>query len=284
MKKFLLLTIILSQLSLCAFSQNVKSCCAAPGQGPNEAFVALADDEAFRNKHEEPRVLNFQNRSGEMISIPAEGGETKGYLLRAEKESNTWLFVFHEWWGLNDYVKREAQKYYDDLEGVNVLCLDLYDGKVATTREGASELMQGANALRIGAIIEGAIEFVGEEATVGTVGWCFGGGWSLQASIMLGELASGCVMYYGMPETDIERLSSIQTDVLGIFASKDQWINKEVVTTFEENAKSAGVLLKVENFDADHAFANPSNSKFDEEAAREAYEYSSSFLKQYLQN
>ncbi len=284
MNKFLSLTVLLNIWSLCGFSQNVKSCCAAPGQGPNDAFVALANDEAFKNKHEVPEVFAIQNLAGEMISISAKGGETNGYLIRAEKNSDTWLFVFHEWWGLNDYVKREAQKYYEDLDGVNVLCLDLYDGKVATTREGASELMQSADAERIGAIIEGAKEYVGEEATVGTEGWCFGGGWSLQASIMLGELASGCVIYYGMPETDIERLSTIQTDVLGIFASKDQWINEEVVRSFEKNAKSAGLLLKVENFDADHAFANPSNNKFDEEAAREAYEYSSSFLKQYLQN
>lgn len=263
-------------------AQSVKSCCSLPGQGSNDAFVALAVDPSFKSQHDLRKSGVMELSQGEMIEYPAEGRAANAFFIKAKNPTDNWVFVFHEWWGLNDFVKAEALKFYQDLGNVNVLCLDLYDGKTATTREGASELMQGANAARIGAIIKGARSYVGLNAQVATLGWCFGGGWSLQAAIMLENQARGCVIYYGMPEEDLERLSALQTDVLGIFANKDHWINQEVVGTFEENAKKAGVKLTVYNFDADHAFANPSNSIYNEKAANEAYQYAFSFLKNRL--
>ena len=44
-------------------------------------------------------------------------------------------------------------------------------------------------------------------------------------------------MYYGMPETEIYKLKKLNCNVVGIFASKDQWINSEVLQGFEENMK-----------------------------------------------
>jgi len=263
-------------------AQSVKSCCASPGQAPNDAFVALANDPSFKSQHDLRKSDVLELSQEEMIEYPAEGRPAQAYSIKANKPTDKWVFVFHEWWGLNDFVKAEAVKLHRDLGNVNVLCLDLYDGKTATTREGAAELMQGADAARIGIIINGARSYVGSDADVATLGWCFGGGWSLQAAIMLENQASGCVIYYGMPEEDIERLRTLQTDVLGIFANKDQWINEEVVGKFEENAKKAGVNLSVYDFDADHAFANPSNSIYNEKAANEAYQYALSFLKSHL--
>ena len=45
--------------------------------------------------------------------------------------------------------------------------------------------MQSVNQERALNIVSGAIDFAGKDAKIGTIGWCFGGGWSLQASIML---------------------------------------------------------------------------------------------------
>jgi carboxymethylenebutenolidase len=41
---------------------------------------------------------------------------------------------------------------------------------------------------------------LGKSAKIGTIGWCFGGGLSLQASLTAGKQAAATVMYYGMPE------------------------------------------------------------------------------------
>jgi carboxymethylenebutenolidase len=199
--------------------------------------------------------------------------------MKAKKPTNNWLFVIHEWWGLNDFVKHESEKIYNDLGDVNVLDLDLYDGKVAATREDAGKYMQAVKEDRAQAIIKGALAYVGPNAHIATIGWCFGGGWSLQASILAGKQDVACVMYYGMPEQDVNKLKALHADVLGNFANKDGWINPKVVATFEENMKAAGKKLEVHQYDADHGFANPSNPIYDSAATKDAYEHTIAFLK-----
>ena len=58
--------------------------------------------------------------------------------------------------------------------------------------------------------------------------------------------------------------------MLVIDAKKDQWINDAVVDEFKKNMQTAGKTVTVKEYDADHAFANPSNPKYNDAAAREA--------------
>ena len=166
-----------------------------------------------------------------------------------------------------------------DLVNTNVLAIDLYDGKIAETPGVAQELMGGLKDDRARLIIQGALNYVGVKAKVFTLGWCMGGGWSMQTALMAGNQLGACVLYYGMPETEVGKLKTLKGDVLGIFGTKDAWINTEVVSQFEANMKKAGRKLTVKNYDADHAFANPSNPKHDVTAAADAYKVSLVFLK-----
>ncbi len=212
-----------------------------------------------------------------------DGADGHAYMLSAASKSDKYVFMIHEWWGLNDYIKKEAESLQAELgSDVNICALDLYDGKVATTREAAGKYMQEANETRIRAIVSGAIEMVGPKAHVATVGWCFGGGWSMQTTLMLGKQAAGCVMYYGMPETDDKKLSDLNVPVLFIHAKKDKWINDDVVKAFEERMKRLSKTLSVKSYDADHAFANPSNPIFDKDAASDAHAKCVAFLKERL--
>jgi carboxymethylenebutenolidase len=143
---------------------------------------------------------------------------------------------------------------------------------VATVRADAQKLMSSMNEERTNAIIKGAFTFAGTKAKVATLGWCAGGSWSLQAAIIGGKQVKGCVMYYGMPEMDVAKLKTLKTDVLGIFAEKDNFINVEVVKNFELKMKEAGKKITVYNYVAEHAFANPSNPQYNEQATKDAYE------------
>ena len=194
------------------------------------------------------------------------------------------LMVVHEWWGLNDHIKAEADRLFEELDGqVHVIAVDMYHGEVATTRNAASNLMQSVNAEYGEAVIKGAAGYLPEEARIATIGWCFGGSWSLQASIALGEQAMGCVMYYGMPEGDSGRLEPLNCSVLGIFAGKDAWITKEVIEEFDFNMKKVGKDLTYKIFEeADHAFANPSRDIYDAAAAEEANTMAREFLRSRL--
>lgn len=276
MKKIILILFVLPLFS----DGQTRSCCRSTS---TEKFAQLASNDQFALAHLAPLPLNFIAGKGSMVSIPCDDGiKSEAFEVKSATPATKWLIVFHEWWGLNDYIKREAEKFSDELPGVNIIAVDLYDGKVATTAEQAQEAMGAMKDERCRAIIKGIIKHAGENAKFATIGWCMGGGWSMQASLMLERRAVGCVMYYGMPETDLEKLKKLNCDVLGIFALKDQWINGEVVSSFEKNMIKAEKKLTVKSFDADHAFANPSNPKFNKEASLEANQVALSFLKDKL--
>jgi len=243
-------------------------------------MAALASNPAFVRAHHAPAPFTHRSAAGRMITFQTpDGKDANGFLLRAKKPSNNWLFVYQEWWGLNDHIKQEAEKYYNDLADVNVLAVDMYDGKVTSKPEEAGKLMQGADKTRLASIMRGAIAYAGKNARIASVGWCFGGGMSLQSALLGGEQAVGCVMYYGFPEQDVNKLKNLKTDVLGLFASKDGFISPQVVKQFEEAMARAGKKIDVKMYDADHAFANPSNPKFDKEATADAYQRSLRYLK-----
>jgi carboxymethylenebutenolidase len=245
-------------------------------------MAKFADDKEFQNQHEEPGAIEMEYK-GKMVEFSTpDGKKGSAYALLPEEDVKKYLLVIHEWWGLNDHIKREAERLYDSL-GVGVLALDIYDGKVADTREDAGKYMQSVKEERAKAIIQGAIEaYATDNAPVATLGWCFGGGWSLQASILAGEQGAGCVIYYGMPVKEAQALAPLQASILGIFAEKDGWITPEVVTQFENLAKATGKDIEVHQFDADHAFANPSSPRYNEEAAQKANALALNFLREQL--
>ncbi|ASU33458.1 dienelactone hydrolase family protein [Mucilaginibacter xinganensis] len=279
MKKLLLLTALLF-FGVLAFSQTKnRVVCHGPATATQQ-FAMLATSKKFVLSHKSPLPLHFQSSIGKTITYKTADGKTAtAYELKAKKNTNNYLLVIHEWWGLNDWVKKESEKIYNDLGDVTVIDLDLYDGKMATTPADAGKLMQGVNESRAKAIINGALAYAGPKAHIATIGWCFGGGWSLQTSLLAGKQAAGCVMYYGMPEQDVNKLKTLHCDVIGNFANKDQWINAKVVDKFEADMKTAGKKLTVNRYDADHGFANPSNPAYSSDATKDAYDKTITFLK-----
>ncbi len=271
MKYFILLCLIVSTGKLSAQS----SCCIKA----TDEFAGLGNNKDFRMAHAEPLPMSWHATSGKDISYAlADGSTAHAFEIKAPKETPYYLFVIHEWWGLNDYVKMEAEKLANDL-GVNVLALDLYDNKSTSNRDEAATLMRSVKNERAVSIIEGAYAYAGIDAKVFTIGWCFGGGWSLQTALIGGNRVKGCVMYYGMPEKDVEKLKTLSCDVIGFFAKKDQGITPQVVSNFEENMKAAGKKVTVYEYDAEHAFANPSNPAFDKAASQDSYAKTLAFIK-----
>lgn len=271
---------VLAAFSLTAADVNAQSlACCKPGA--TQAFALLASHADFRAAHEAPLPFTLENKKGAEIHFKTpDGKEGHGYEVKADRPSRNYLFVFQEWWGLNDYIRQMSDKLQEDIGDINVIAVDLYDGKVAANPDEAARYMQGVKDERARAIIQGAINYAGRSARIYTIGWCFGGGWSLQASLMAGNQADGCVMYYGLPEDNLARLKALHADVLGIFANKDGWITPKVVDEFAANMKKEGKKLIVHRYDADHGFANPSSPKHDEAATKQAYAYTLAFFRQ----
>ena len=245
-----------------------------------QAYQLEAGTPAFAGMHPSPIVVNPENLLGKMMSFDAaDGKQANAYFIAAKKKSNKYLIVIQEWWGLNENIKMEADKYYTDLGDVNVIAVDMYDGKVAATPDSAMKLMRGADMGRMTAIMQGAIKFAGSKASIYSVGWCFGGMWSLQTAILAGPQAKGSVMYYGRPESNMEKLKSIQCDIIGFFGNLDQSPSSTMVNDFEKNMKEAGKNLSVNRYQAGHGFANPSNPSYNAAAKEDAYAKAIAFLK-----
>ncbi len=274
-KLLLLLAVAYSSLS----AQN-NSCCKI---SMNDENNLLAMNESFAKTHLPPVPFTLQNPKGNMVPFKtADGKPAHAYVVKSEKPATKVLFVFHEWWGLNDYMKEEADKLQAELGDVDVYALDLYDGNVATTVTEAQKYMGEMKEVRSMAIIKGAVDLVGKKVSIASIGWCMGGAWSLQAALAEGKQAVACVMYYGMPEKDIKKLKTLNCDVFGVFGTQDKFINPVVVKTFQENMQKADKKLAVHNYDADHAFANPSNPKYNKPFADEAHVKAVAYLKERL--
>lgn len=249
---------------------------------PAEGMKQFALDPAFQALHPAPLPLSYDGMGKEISFKTPEGKDASGYFIKAKKNSDKWLFVYQEWWGLNDHIRQQSDKFYEDLNGeVNVLALDMYDGQVTSNPQEAGKIMSSTSETRLVNIVKGGFNYAGPKAKVANVGWCFGGGWSLRSGLIGGDNTVGTVMYYGMPVQDVDQLKKLNSDVLGLFATEER-ISKTVIEQFEVNMKKAGKDLTYKIFPGVHGFANPSNPKYDKENARIAYGMALGYLKKRL--
>jgi carboxymethylenebutenolidase len=270
-------TLIIAALALALSHATGQSCCQK-----QSGMQLLALNKKFKAAHEAPLPLNYTPEKGSMLKFPTDGGaDGNTFYVPADGSSNKVLIIFHEWWGLNDYIKREAERWQKLLGGnVAVYAVDLYDGHAASTPEEAGKLMNTLTPDRGAAIIRGLLRQIGSGKTIATLGWCMGGSWSFAGTILAGKQAGGCVMYYGFPEKDMARITPLNCDVLYIRGSQDNFIKEADVKEFENKVRNTGHNITVYSFDAVHAFANPSNPKYDAKAAEQAQGYALKFLKE----
>jgi len=172
------------------------------------------------------------------------------------------IVVIHEWWGLNDWVKEQASKLAD--QGYEALAIDLYRGKVATTPDVAHEIMRGVPEDRAKRDLHAAVEFLKSQPNVkkdriGSIGWCMGGGYSLDIALQEPDLAA-TVINYGHLATDAEALKKINAPILGLFGAQDHGITPDDVKKFGAAMDQLGKKIDVTIYpDAGHGFENPNN-------------------------
>jgi carboxymethylenebutenolidase len=248
-----------------------------PAPSPNiPASTGPLSEAEFKAMHDEP-TQGPAERKGQRVDV----GGTKAYLsLPAGKGPFPGIVVIHEWWGLNANIEHWADRLAS--AGYAALAVDLYGGVVATNRDDAMKAMKAVEPPKAIGVIKAGVDFLKSDprisaSTLAVIGWCFGGAYSLQAAIAIPEL-DGAIIYYGQLETDPKVLASIKARILGIFGNLDKGIPPETVNAFEAALKEAGVRAEIHRYDAEHAFANPSNAKYDEKASADAWSHVLTFL------
>lgn len=221
---------------------------------------------------------------GEVVTYGTVNGRAlKGYLVKAAGgKQGPAVIVVHEWWGINDNIKQMTRNLA--AAGYTALAVDLFDGKVATTPDAALKLYQGAMAaVPAGeANLGAAVKYLkGWGATsIGSIGWCFGGHWSLRTGLVGGADVQAVAMYYGAPITDVKELGRLKAPVLGLFGGKDGGIPVAAVREMQAAAKGLKKTFDVQVYEnADHAFANPSGNAYDKTAADDAMARTLAFFK-----
>jgi carboxymethylenebutenolidase len=208
------------------------------------------------------------------ITLKSGDEEIKGFLAVPDgKGPHPGIVVIQEWWGLTDWIKDNAKRLAD--QGYVALAPDLYRGKVAATREEAMRLITGMPQDRAQRDLKAAVDTLAmrddvDKERLGSIGWCMGGGLSLQAALHDSRIKA-CAMCYGRVVTDAGNLKSLNATVLGIFGEEDMGIKPADVHKFEDALKEAGKKTAgIHEYKAGHGFMRPPSSDLPNPAYREA--------------
>jgi carboxymethylenebutenolidase len=267
--------------------------CADPAQSPAPAATSTM---AHQHAHDAPTPSPAVGRTGGTMQVVTrtvqyaliDGAPVRGALARpagAGKGGPAVLLV-HEWWGLNDNIRDIARQLAS--QGYTALAVDLYGGRSATDPGKAEELMKRVleHPETARENLRQAVRYLRQDvgaAKVGVIGWCFGGGWALEAALVAPEGVDAVVVYYGEPELDRARLALLRAPLLGLYGDRDDAFPPKTVRKFEALLKELGKPATIRTFPgAGHAFANPSGGRYVKAAADEAWKLTEMFLDEHL--
>lgn len=196
------------------------------------------------------------------------------------------VIMIHEWWGLNDNIRAMADRLA--AEGYIVLAVDLYGGKIAASAAEAKALMtevvERPEAAETN--IRAAYDFLDNTVgapRIGSIGWCFGGAWSLNTAKLFPDELDASVIYYGAVTNDEDLLRPINTPILGLFGAEDRGISVASVNAFSEALERLRKNHAVHIYPGvGHAFANPTGQNYDEVSAEDAWTRTLQFLDLHL--
>ncbi len=201
------------------------------------------------------------------------------------------VILIHEWWGINDNIRTIANS-LSRQTGYVVLAADLFKGQSTKDPNQAAQLSKTVTNNQQEAIanLKAAVKFVSSlpfvnGSKIASIGWCFGGGQSLQLAVNSEEHPLvATILYYGTPlVTDKQQLSKIKWPVLGIFGDHDQANPLSKIQLFKSALDSDSIINQIYIYKGlGHAFANPSGSNYAPQQTLDAWEKTLEFLKKYF--
>jgi len=226
----------------------------------------------------------------ETVEFKSNGHNASGYLVKPPSGSGPGVLVIQEWWGLDDDLKKMADKIA--AAGFVALAPDLYHGKLAghTEMDKAAELMNTMPPDRAGRDMSGAIDYLAAHSAspkgVGVVGFCMGGMLSFIIAANRGDKVKAVVPFYGFPQGPMEPdWSKLTASVSGHMAENDSFFPPDKATALQDKLRKMGkdVTLTVHK-GTGHAFMGPHNAlgTLDEKLAATIWPQVIAFLKSKL--
>ncbi|NNE68705.1 MAG: dienelactone hydrolase family protein [Pyrinomonadaceae bacterium] len=219
----------------------------------------------------------------ETLNFDTANGATTAYVAKPENTDGAQpVIVIHEWWGLNDQIKKIADRYAG--EGFVAIAPDLYRGKIADNPDDASAMMAALEISDGLDTIKNAIDIAREKfgfSHFGISGYCMGGTYALYAACEIEGISASAPYYGDIPPED--QLKDLNVPVVFISGTRDAWITPEKVGELESAADKYGLDVDSLKYDADHAFSNSARPEvYDRDAAEDAWAKVVGFFKDKL--
>ena len=274
------------------FAEGQQQQSSIPGSSKNVTELIKSNGKNSSITLENKTVNYFENTNGYLV-YPISTTTSSSIKSNFSANNNNTLpavVMIHEWWGLNDNIKNMAETLAK--EGYVVLAVDLYNGKMANTAESAQNLVskvrenpsESINNLQHAVRYLASLENV-DSSKIASLGWCFGGGQSLQLALNTEPEypLAATIIYYGNLVSNQESISKIKWPVLGIFGDQDQSISVQSVKQFEDALNKNGITNEIYIYKGvGHAFANPSGDNYAPQETQDAWQKTVSFLNKYL--
>jgi len=252
---------------------------------------ALAMAEALLPRYAEAHTVSFTDKriKATYVEYPSPGGNSgtmRGYLVQPEGEGPfPTVLVIHENRGLNPYIEDVARRaaidgflalapdglapaggYPGNDDDGKVLQKSLDRGKLFT------DLLNSARTLKSHPLSTGKI---------GATGFCFGGGAVNALAVEMGGDLNAGVPFYGRA-AKTEDVPRIKAPLLIHYAENDDRVNA-MRPDYEAALKASGATFEMYTYPGTrHGFHNNSTQRFNEEAAKLAWERTIAFFKKYL--
>ena len=211
---------------------------------------------------------------------------TVGYLARPEQSGrHPAVIVIHEIWGLVDHIKDIANRLAR--EGFVAFAVDLFDRKLVSSIEEGRQIRQALTEQRVFGDLDGAFSYVRaldyvRLDRIGSIGFCMGGGLSLQLACRNEELAAA-VVFYGRNPSPIDLVKNIRCPVLGNYAGADKGITEADIDLLKQTLAKYGKEFDAKIYPgAPHAFFNDARETYRPDAAKDAWERTLRFFNTYL--
>jgi carboxymethylenebutenolidase len=280
--------VVVSSTFLPAVTLNQEGVYAQDSPNVTNATVLSSDDANSQSGLQNQSINYFDGSSGYLVYADTTNA-TSASGQQQQQQKLPAVVMIHEWWGLNDNIKDMADELAS--EGYVVLAADLYNGEVATTPDKAMQLVGTVRENPEQAIsnLQSAVQYLASlpnvnSSRIASLGWCFGGGQSLQLALNSEQNPlAATVIYYGNLVNDTNELSKINWPVLGIFGDQDQSIPVESVNAFEQALNETGITNEIYIYPGvGHTFANPSGDNYAPAETVDAWEKTLAFLKKYV--
>lgn len=223
------------------------------------------------------------------VQIPASGTNIIGYLARPSSEVVApVILVCHENRGLTPHIQDVTRRF--GKAGYVGLAVDLLSRQGGSAAVGTDNVPAALGNIEPSQFVDDfksgwqylQTQPFADAARVGMTGFCFGGGVTWQVAVHMPELLAA-VPFYG-PHPAPSDVPNINAAVLAIYGEQDNRINSGIPAIEEAMAANNKIYEKMIYPNADHAFHNDTGSRYNPEAAKDAWERTLAWFEQYVRN